>query len=257
MTFGITFFSLCILFIVWQIYRIKNKKTEDEIIQERTEDELLFDPYTGKQITLEEAESGNWTIEEHEKQEKLEKYLDKFSSTEEKEEVLVNQYITMSESYEISELTEEQLALLEEFAIFSEESSWSYSDSYIYNKKHLFILVNFHSSISSQIVAIVKTEDIKGHYYLREKSSIEKIFDSIRSDDELFLENYESYTFEQSGSKLIINKILDKIKGQKDLEIEIYNNALLLKTLKNKNIADLKRLEEIANNVCLITKTLY
>ncbi len=250
MIFGIIFIFFCLLLFALQIRRMKNEKTEEEKIQEKIDDELLFDPYTGSQITLEEAESGNWAIEENKRQKNLKKYLNKFSTIEEKEQVLAIQYLNKEECYEIEELSEEQIASLQDFTIFSKDNSWTYSDSYLYNKKHHFVLVNFHSSLSSQIVAVIQIDDIKGHYYLREKSSIEKIFDSIRNDDELFLENYESFTIEESKSKLIINKILDSLKGQKELEIEIFKDKLLLKTLKHINITDLKRLEEIVNYVC-------
>lgn len=250
MIFGIIFIFLGILLVVIQIRRMKNEKSEEEKIQEEIEDELLFDPYTGSQITLEEAESGKWNVGEKNNQKSIKKYLNKFSTIEEKEERLAIQYLNSEENYEIRELTEEQIDMLQESAILSKVNNWTYSDAYLYNENCTFILINIHLAISSQIVVLINIDDIKGHYYLREKSSIEKVFDSFRNDDELFLENYESFTIKESSSKIVINKILDCLRGQRELEVEFFNDKLLLKTLKHVNINDLKRLENIANHIC-------
>lgn len=249
-------YAIIIIFVFTLIFamflnKMKYRNQKEVNIQEKTpeqiEDELLFDPYTGEQITLEEAISGERIDDEEKQQNDLNKYLDKFSTDREKEEVLAFRYLNNDECYEFGEHSEELIEFLQSFAIFSTRKTWSYSGPYVYNKKHLFLLVDFDSSHYSQIVAVLDIDDIKGHYYLREKSAIDKIFEFIRIDDELYLENYECFTIEESSSKLTINKILDRLQGQRNLEIEIFNDKLLVKTLKSYNIADLKRLEEIAN----------
>ncbi len=94
-----------------------------------------------------------------------------------------------------------------------------------------------------------KITDIKGHYYLREKSTTEKIFDRFRKDDDLTLTDYESFTFEKGYDVLKINKLLKLFENQEGLEIEINHDHLFVKTMKLASRKDIIRIENILINI--------
>ena len=94
-----------------------------------------------------------------------------------------------------------------------------------------------------------KISDIKGHYYLREKSSVEKFFDRFKSDDDLTLSEYESFTIQNSPDIIKINRLLTYFENEKGLEIEIMDHNLFVKTKKLSRKEDIIRIENVLKNV--------
>src|SRR5690606_5646794 len=94
-----------------------------------------------------------------------------------------------------------------------------------------------------------KVKNTNGHYFLREKSSTEKIFDKFRNDDDLQLKDYESYTFKRSYDLIQINRLLKNFENQKNLEIEIFNDNLFVKTMNLANKEDILKIENVLKNV--------
>ena len=72
----------------------------------------------------------------------------------------------------------------------------------------------------------------------------------IKSDDDLKLSGYKSFTFEKTRAMIPIMNILEKIKNKKGLEIEFIQNNLLIKNTKLVNMEDILRIEKIIRNVC-------
>ena len=95
----------------------------------------------------------------------------------------------------------------------------------------------------------IKTDNVNGHYFFREKSLPEKLLDLLRNDDELKLTDYECFTIKKSHSIILIRKILNLFENEKGLEIEIDNENLFIKTTKLVNIDDIIRIEKIIKNV--------
>ncbi len=246
MVYGILIVFICIALIFMSIRRVKNEKSEVQKLEEQIEDEYLYDPSSGAKITLEQAESGKWPVDTISKEE-FNDYLNKCDSVEEKEEKSAINYLTKEKSYDEITLSEGIINLLNDSAILSKNKNWKYSDAYLFNNKSTFILISVDSYMSTELLMIININNIDGHYYLREKSVVEKVFDAFRNDDELSLDNYESFTFRKAKSIESVNKVLLQLKGQQQLEIELDNDILLLKTIKHINIGDIKRFENISN----------
>ena len=91
----------------------------------------------------------------------------------------------------------------------------------------------------------IKDEQLSGHYYFREKTSFEILADLFRNDDEIKLNNYESFTIKKSNNILYISKLLSFFKNEKELEFEICDNSFFIKTLSHPNMEDYLRIEKI------------
>jgi len=254
---------LIIIFIfgfIFLIFRFKSK-TEREYerkLKESLNEEFIIDPNTGAKLTLEQAQSGHWIQHDNEF---LPREQNHFLEDEQEVEKSLN-YLRVSHEYQKQKLTNEQVDLLEKTKILSKYNDWSYSDTFRIEYCNGFV---FHPAVNisgnqhtyydddyneSQIMFWIELNFNSGHYYLREKSNSEKLLDIIRNDDDLRLDNYESFTFEKSENMILVNNILNTFKGEKDLEIEFYHKNLFFKNRKLINLEDLLRLEKIAKNVC-------
>lgn len=251
--------AIGIIFCLYVAFKPKTaeQKEYERKLKESLEDEYIIDPETGAKITLEEAESGHWISHDNEFRTVPEKDLEKLLSDDEKQiEVAIN-YLRESKDYRRTELTEEQLDLFDETEVLAKYDDWSYSHPFSFENGLLILPApEIHGTTyyeedykESHLMFWKKISTIQGHYYLREKSSVEKVFDRFRNDDDLTLLDYESFTFQKSFDILKINKLLAHFENEKGLELEIKDDNLFVKTKKLGSIEDIKRIENILKNV--------
>ena len=264
MKFGeIVFYLLITLTVMYGCYKFYRSMTKAEReynndLRERLKDELIYDPETGTRITLEEAESGHWSPHSNPNRIKTQEEIDTYYfGNEKEEEELVNHVKAIG--YESTKLSESQIEFLEQSKILSKYDSWSYSNSFTFNNGENFFFLpnvvyngrrNQSGYNESQIMLWIKNDNLTGHVYIREKTNFEAITDLVRNDDEIKLHNYETFVFKKSLNTFHLIKTLRLFETEKDLEIEIIDGNLFIKTLKYANLNDFLKIEKIVKNVC-------
>jgi hypothetical protein len=220
----------------------KLEKEEKERLQKSLEDDRIFDPETGVYISLEEAESGVWSTDDREKH-----YVSELQLSKEGDDIKdVLDYLNTQQTYKaLGQLPDVEYDIVEGSKILSKYDDWSYSDAFLFKNGIVFLVRSEESYYSSQLMCLLGIESLKGHYYLREKDTAEKVLDFFRKDDDLSLENYESFTIKRSENIDAINSFLKIFEGETGLELEINDTFLFIKTLGFAKMEDLKRIEKI------------
>ena len=247
--------SLIIVALIGKFFENSEEEKEyDRVLKESLQDEFIYDPETGAKLTLEQAESGHWISHNNLNRVKSKEEIEKFYfGTEKDAEILIN-HIRVN-GYEYKELTEFQIEILEKIKIFEKYDDWSYSNSFSFDNGKNFIFFpaveykteNYFNE--SQIMFWIQNDKLNGHYYLREKNDFESITDLIRNDDEIKIDGYECYTYKKSNNILNVIRILKILKNEKELEIEIKEENLFIKTLKFPNMDDFLRVEKMIKNI--------
>ena len=253
---GAIFFIYYFVSIYIQSNSVEHKEYKRKL-KESLADEFIIDPETGAKITLEEAESGHWVTHDNEFRTIPETELEKLLTEDEKQIEIALNYLRESKDYRKTELTDEQFDVFDKTKILNNYDDWSYSNPFSFENGIVILPApELHGMTyyqddykESHLMFWKKIKNINGHYYLREKSTAEKVFDKFRNDDDLQLEDYECFTIKKSFDLILINKFLEKFENQKGLEIEINNENLLIKTLKLISIEDIKRIEKLLKNV--------
>ncbi len=253
---GAIFFIYYFVSIYIQSNSVEHKEYKRKL-KESLADEFIIDPETGTKITLEEAESGHWVAHDNEFRTIPETELEKLLTEDEKQIEIALNYLRESKDYKKTELTDEEFNVFDNSKTLNNYDDWSYSNPFSFENGIVILPApELHGMTyyqddykESHLMFWKKIKNINGHYYLREKSTAEKVFDKFRNDDDLQLEDYECFTIKKSFDLILINKLLEKFENQKDLEIEINNDNLLVKTLKLTSIEDIKRIERILKNV--------
>lgn len=260
MKFGeIVFYFIFAINVIYLTYRFFFSKTEQEIekeykrkLKEGLFDDFIYDPETGTQLTLEEAESGHWIKHDNLDRIKHKEELDQYYSEKEREiEELAN--FLKTRGYKFTKLTNSQIEFLEQTKILSKYDDWSYTCSYSFNDGKDFIFFprvtynnngNKNGYSESQIMFWIKDNRLNGHVYLREKTNFEAFADMIRNDDLIALNHFETFVFNKTTNTIPLLKTLQLLDAEKDLEIEIIDENLLIKSLKSVNKSDYLRIEK-------------
>ncbi len=271
MEFGEIIFYIVIslfgLYFLSKLYNFftKGTKAEQEYekkLKESLADEYITDPETGAKLTLEQAESGHWIAHDNEFNTMPESDINKLFTEEQKNVERGVNYLKERTEYRKHKFTDQEVRILEKTKTLSKYDDWSYSDTFRFDYANGFVFLPAVKIIDkepgyfdttyheSQVMFWLKLNFDLGHYYLREKSNVEKFFDLIKSDDDLTLKNYESFTFKKSGNFINIIKILKGFEGSSGLEIEFMNDNLFVKSRKLANLEDIKRIERVIKNVC-------
>lgn len=271
MEFGeIVFYVVIIIFALHFLskpynFLTKGSKKEQDYnrkLKESLADEFIIDPETGAKLTLEQAESGHWIAHDNEFLTIPESDIDKLFTEEQKNAKRGINYLKEKTDYRKQKLTKQEIHILEKTKILSKYDDWSYSNCFRLEYANGFVFlpaVKFieketgyadNSYHESQIMFWLKLDMDLGHYYLREKSKVEKFFDLITNDDDLKLKNYESFTFKKSTNLISIIRILKSFEGSKGLEIELMDRNLFVKNQKFANLEDIKRIESLIKKVC-------
>ncbi|MEZ4839446.1 hypothetical protein [Flavobacterium sp.] len=270
MKFGEIIFYLVValisLYIVSKYIKLFFLPSESEIeyqrkLEESLKDEFIIDPETGAKLTLEQAQSGHWIAHDNEFKTVPENEIEKLLTEEQKSIEKSKNYFRESKEYRKHKLTEEEILTLEKTKILSKYDSWGYSDCFRleFSEDLIFLPIveiedktpTYYSNnyIETQIMYWLKFDFDMGHYYLREKLKIEKIFDLIKKDDDLQLKNYESFTIRKSNNIIKIIKILEKFETQERIEIEFMDNYLFVKNERLVTLEEIIRLESLIKSI--------
>ncbi|MFK7748967.1 MAG: hypothetical protein AB8B65_11285 [Kordia sp.] len=242
-----TIIGIGVAFSLYIVFKPTAKEKEAELqLKKSLDDDRIFDPETGVYISLEEAESGQWSTDDRETH-----YMPELQLSEEGDGLKeVIKYLNENDFYtKTGSLPDVEYPIIESSQILSKYEDWSYSSTFTFKNGLIFLPVVEDGLYGSLLMFLVKINSLKGHYYLREKETSEKFFDLLRKDDDLNLKNYESFTYRGSKNIQEINRFLKKFEGEKGLEIEINDTYLFIKTLKLANIDDIKRIERIVQKI--------
>lgn len=248
-----------VLCIVFGIYLLFGRTTAAERetkkrLQDSLADEFIYDPETGAKITLEQAESGIWLLPDENTKKKNEEELKKYYSEDELKINEVTEHLK-NNNYTRNKFPKEDIHTLNETKILKRYDDWSYFESYSSIEKQIIAFfpnvelkkktrVENHYS-EFHLMFWVKINNYGGHYYFKEKSSTDKIFDIIRNDDDIKLNNYESYVIKTGHNIVSIIRLIEQFDKLKGLEIEINGENLFIKTLVTPNMIDFNRIEKI------------
>jgi hypothetical protein len=263
MKFGeIVFYFIIAVIIISLTYRFFFSKTKQEKeyerkIKESLADDFIYDPETGAKLTLEEAESGNWVAHDNLNRIKPKEELDQYYRGKEKEiEKLAN--FLKSNGYKFTKLTDSHIEFLEQTKILSKYDDWSYSCSYSFNEGKDYVFfphVTYNNDRykndynESQIMFWINDVRLDGHIYLRDKTNFETFTDMIRNDDLIALNHFETFVFKKTTNMISLVKILQFLDIESDLEIEIIEDSLLIKSLKYVNESDYLRIEKLIKSI--------
>lgn len=247
------------MFFLWKVITFKSKSEieEENKLKESLADEFIYDPETGTKLTLEQAESGHWISHNNVNRIKDADEIEQFYYGNEREVEELKNYIKKT-GYTFKKLTDSQIETLTKTETLSKYHNWTYSNSFSKDNEKLFIFFpaveirgNRHQPDyhESQIMFWIKDVQLSGHFYLREKTSFENLTDLFRNDDDIKLDNYESFTIKKSNNMLYIIRLINFFKNEKSLELEIYEDNLFIKTLRSPNMEDFLRIEKILKNV--------
>ena len=245
-----------IALILWVFHRTPEDREYDRKLKESLKDEYIIKPETGAKLTLEQAESGHWIAHDNEFNTTPEAELEKLPSDSAKQVEIALNYLRGSKDYRRTELTDEQLNVLEQTRILSNYDDWTYSDPFKFEQGIIFLpavdlLVGYFKAYP--LMFWVKINNISGHYFFREKSSSEKLFDLIRNDDEIKSDRYECFTLKKSHSIIQIKRILEIFEDEKGLEIELDNDNFFIKTHSLVSLDDIVRVERIVKKIIKIS----
>ncbi len=229
----------------------------DRKLNESLKEDYIYDPETGAKLTLEQAESGHWVAHSNDERIIPEEELEQYFSEEAADiQRLINDM--KRAGFKKFRLNDELIDTLESLAMLGKYQDWSCPDCFSYEGKFfvLFTQVQFNVSAGRHIETALLNElffwvpdaGSSGHYFFREKKTSEKIFDLLRTDDELKLEDYECFTINQ-GNHISNNRLLQFFSGEPRLEIEFFGGHVFIKNEVSANKADFERMLNITKQI--------
>ena len=262
MTAGEIAFSIAIagiaIALISKLFQPSKEDLERErAMKERLSDPYLYDPETGAKITLEQAEAGTWIVNDNLQRIRSKNEIDSyFEGAEKVVEEIAN--VLKSKGFKRTKINDNQIRTLEKSQVLSKYDDWSYTNAFEINNGLVILpqvninykgrgTIEYHGY---QTLFWMKINDINGHYFLREKETSEKVFDLIRSDDEFKFKDYEVFTISSSKNPIQTLRILTPLTSIKDIEIEVHNDNLFIKTTIEPAVQKFEELYEVAKNVC-------
>lgn len=265
MKFGeIVFYLIVVVIIISLAFKfflskkVQEKESKRKLKESLAHDEFIYDPETGAKFALEETESENWVAHNNLNRIKPKEELDEYYRGKEKEiEELAN--FLKNNGYKFTKLTNSNIEFLEQTKILSKYDDWSYSCSYSFNEGKDFVFFprvtyndqHEHDYSESQIMFWVNDMRLDGHIYLKDKSNFETLSDTVENDTLIALDHFETFVFKKSTNMTPLLKTLQLLDKEKDLEIEIVEDSLLIKSLKYVNENDYLRMEKLIKSVKL------
>lgn len=247
---GIFFFILFLGIAIVVIYTLffNEKKTEEVKKEDAIDDGMLFDPQTGCLITLEQAQSGNWNIDdcktieypdlEKEQLIKVTEYFKKLNIIKVKQ----NFYDDL-EGENNSDISE----LFANSEILKKYKYWYCNDLFEIDNNSWLIFLNVKEKHASedQILLFINNTKSTGHYQFLENDLENRLLKLLHPEKELLLDDYITNTIEKSKSILENKSILNELKGYKKLDIEFFHGMILIKSKRPICIEDATALVDI------------
>lgn len=238
-----------ILFIRLMILSInEQKKTEKKNV-----DSFLYDPKTGTKFLIEQADEKIDTYDVYKI--KLDEELENFDDDERIIEEISN-YLKKS-NYKITKIDKAQIACLKKTIILSKYSDWDYKESFKFCQNNLLFFPKVdlnpnsrHSFSSYQIMFWLEVPNINGYYFLKPLEFHEKILNLFSKKSTINVDGFAIFELKQSHNIHLLNSILEIFKNEKNIEIEIKNDNLFVKTNNKPSLTDFERLLNKVKNFC-------
>ncbi|RZK09679.1 MAG: hypothetical protein EOO46_13085 [Flavobacterium sp.] len=253
-----------VLFLIIAHFIIKLfQPSKDEIeyrkkLKERLSDEFLYDPTTGAKFTLEQAEKGYWIENDNEERIKNPEELNLYYEESEKTIEDISNFLK-SEKMILTKLSSAQTEILNRTITLSKYSSWNYWNCFTLEEGKLVFFPQIHidakfsasASFSGyQIMFWIKTQNINGHYFLRQKTMEEQLVRLFRRDQPFIIDNYEVETLSKSSSISNVVALIKPFEHLKNIEIEIHDEDLFIKTNDEPTLEGFYTILRIIRNDC-------
>jgi len=236
-------------------FKTKSEQDEENKLRRSLEEDYIFDPITNSKISLEEAESGEWEVNEDQFWERPDEDIRKFAFEEQKiQERALNALRSSKRFLKSDPFDDDQIDILLLTKMLSQFEDWSYSNVFHFNEGYLFTP---YIENEYKLMMWIKIYDCGGQYYFREKTKTEALFDKIRNDDEIKVENYECYTIKPSSQVSQVVLFLKKFSRFKGLEIELFNSNMFIRTHGMINKEDVVVFEKILSILYRDIKPFY
>lgn len=253
---GIFFFILFLGLAIIVIYTLffNEKKINEVKKEDAIDDGMLFDPQTGCLISLEQAQSGNWSVDDC----KIIEYPDL-----EKEQLIeVTEYFKNLNIIKVKQNFYDDLEnendnddnISELFAnceTLKKYRYWYCNDFFEidYNSWFIFLTVKEKNTSEDQILLFINNTKSTGHYQFLENDLEHKLLKFLHPEKELLLDDYITNTIEKSKFILENRAILNELKGYKKLDIEFFHGMILIKSKRPISIEDATALVEIKDKL--------
>lgn len=245
----IAVFISIIILIVYFTTRgtVFTENKEIKRLKKRLDDPRIYDPETDTYITLEEAESGVWDIDDSSKKRTSKEIEETFHE----QEIIVQDICRELEREGFvkakNPLSEEQFTTFEKLKLLDQlDENWGYSNFYERDTLTAIIL-NIHHTSEFAVSMLVK--DVSGHYVFKEKTVSDRILDTIRPDDDIKVENYECYTIQKTKTTRAVENIMFEINKHKHIEVEVLPGQLFIKTTRPVQSTDLFMLLNLTRKI--------
>lgn len=237
----------------------KEEKKEKEEEEKKSKDNLLFEPETEAYITLEEAESGEW----HEPDEEQKKHTAKLRRQYmDENEILLNKFYSflITQGYErerikntintLSTVTHspfklsdfnpdiDKLDFLKSTVIISQYPSQSIKDIWTLNNKTIF-------SVGNNLVFWVKVNHASGHYFMKKLTDVDRFLGKLLHKDDIHLKKHRVFTVKRGFDIAKAKKIFEKFDNEKNLQLELIDDNLLIRVFALPNREDFERINKL------------
>lgn len=224
----------------------EKEKIEKEKEKKRLADPRIYDPETNTYITLEEAESGVWDVDDPKNKPSAEEIKATFSESDYIDYTLREELV--KEGFERIEdpFSKEQYEYIEKFELLKQHEHWSYDDHFKQNEITA-LLLNIHGD--TLISTWVPIANVSGHYVFTEKTKTDRFLDLIQPDDDIKVENYECFTVQKTKETRAIENIMELVNTHKHLEVEMFPGHLFIKTTQPTQLADLSMVLKLTRDI--------
>lgn len=226
--------------------RKEKQKIEEEKERKRLADPRIYDPETNTYITLEEAESGVWDVDDPKNKLSAEEIKATFPESDYIDYTLREELV--KEGFERIEgpLTKEQYGNIEKFELLKQHEHWSYDDHFKQNDITVFLLNIRGDTLISTWIPVTQ---VSGHYVFTEKTKTDRFFDLIQSDDDIKVENYECFTVQKTKEKRAIENIMTLVNTHKHIEVEMFSGHLFIKAIRPGRLTDLSMILTLTREI--------
>lgn len=230
--------SIVIGFFVYVIFFMGGKEEAIERVLKKPDlgpekpivelkDEELFDPITGKIITLEEAESGNWEVASEDGLIPPKVIKDAYPASEHNQLHIKNYLIQQGYTRDVPDqdniLFNNELLVFNDCTVnchwFFKNNSISYSHAQTIDSNRIIqnaLLVDFPLPFDS------------GSYVVRKENKIEKWVKAVNETHKISKDGFTSFEFMPSKQLSLMQVILNELPTYDSLIIEFYGNHLVL-----------------------------
>lgn len=255
-----------LLFIAVFVYVFfgPSKKDKEQENEAGTDDELLYDPDTGKTFSIEEAEAGLSVSEEDLNRIIPQEELDKNFSEKNRKIEEANNYLKRS-GYKFRFPSEETISVLSETELLADYNFVTVTDHVSLSEKASLLVTNVTYSMPSNVkgpkggtdtrtTGMITLNEAHEGFIVAPLNSVEAFVNDIVVTGETIYKGYRIYSPEEALFSFRPEALIDYIENKKsDFTFELVNNALFIFT---NETYDLESTKEMASFTLSLSRTL-